>query len=76
MGMFDSVIMGCPCGGEIEWQSNAGERVLARYHPSSVPFAIAADVSGRAGYCEGCGKSYILRLPFGGDHIAMIVYDD
>ncbi len=57
MGMFDSVLVGCPkCGAEIEFQSKSGVCEMKRYYYSSVPTAVAEDLSGESADCPKCGK--------------------
>jgi endogenous inhibitor of DNA gyrase (YacG/DUF329 family) len=57
MGLFDSVVTGCPkCGHLLEWQSKAGVRSLYRYPLSDVPIEIAVDLSGETVVCPQCGK--------------------
>lgn len=58
MGMFDSVIHICSCGGVIEWQSKADECVLAKYRPTEVPVKIANEINGTIEKCNKCGKEY------------------
>jgi hypothetical protein len=63
MGMFDSVWHKCECGGDVEWQSKAGECSLAGYEPSSVPEAVAYDLLNETAACRSCGKPYRLIIP-------------
>lgn len=61
MGLFDSVYVDCPrCGNSIEFQSKAGECVMASYRPSAMPAVIAADLSGQSEWCADCGASVTL----------------
>jgi len=60
MGMFDSVIMNCECGGKVEWQSKAGDCHLDVFSPNSVPVVIAADINGETAYCRNCNKAYVI----------------
>lgn len=64
MGMFDTVCVDCPkCGATIEFQSKAGPCELKRYHVSSVPFVIAADISGEIEFCPECNTEITLNNP-------------
>lgn len=76
MGCFDSVIMSCPCGGEVEFQSKAGVCALVRYYPEKgdvPPESVLSDLLApipydrerghHEGSCNKCGKVY--ELVFG-----------
>jgi len=58
MGLFDEVYTTCDCGGNVSWQSKAGECVMSSYHIDSVPVAIADDVDGMGAQCEKCYKQH------------------
>lgn len=63
MGMFDTVIFNCPnCGGEVDTQSKAGERLLRKYLSNVVPLEIACDISGSQVKCYHCNSQYIIRF--------------
>lgn len=64
MGMFDSVVMRCDCGGMIEVQSKAGDCLLRSYDAHAVPSRIAVDVNGQYGACDRCGTTKQLRISF------------
>ena len=55
MGMYDSVMIECECGREVEFQSKAGDCTCARYNIMNVPHEIAGALSGEYETCE-CGK--------------------
>ena len=55
MGMFDSVIIICDCGEEVEFQSKAGECLLDTFKIDEVPPAIAVDLDGQQERCR-CGR--------------------
>ena len=57
MGMFDSVYTRCPqCGkDEVEFQSKAGDCMLAHYTLYTVPAPILADIVSSIGHCHACG---------------------
>lgn len=75
MGMFDSVIVPCPaCGGEVEFQSKAGECRLRRYHVSSVPMGIAADLNNTSEKCD-CGEFVTITMGCK-DRVSMRVVDE
>lgn len=60
MGMYDRVWAECPeCGNQIEFQSKAGECVLADYSTNSVPPNIAEDIKNDS---EECPCGYIVRF--------------
>ena len=61
MGMYDSVNAKCSCGADLEFQSEAGDCVLANYNLSSVPPEIAKSLDGDSYRCT-CGKTNILQL--------------
>ena len=63
MGMFDTVVIDCPkCStGKIEFQSKAGECVLAEYSIDEVPPDIAGDVIGTQSSCGECDSPFIMR---------------
>ena len=74
MGTFDSVLARCPeCGAEVEFQSKAGECRLRRYHASSVPMEIAADIDGTSVRCE-CGE-FVTLSTGGNNRVCMRVVD-
>ena len=59
MGMFDSVICRCPkCGGELEFQSKAGECVLDRFGIGNVPANVAQDIEVDIESCKTCHARY------------------
>ena len=58
--MFDSVIAQCTCGRELEFQSKAGQRTLARYIPKQVPPEIAIDIEGDVEWCTKCDKAFVI----------------
>ena len=63
MGMFDSVIAECrSCGGEIEFQTEAGPRRFLRYSPEEAPPQIAGGIHGHATRCSGCGKAWEAKV--------------
>ena len=54
MGVFNSVYLNCPCGGDVEFQAGSDYAV---YHPGdSVPADILADLQGEYGSCDDCGN--------------------
>ena len=56
MGVFDSVMIRCFCGEEVEFQSKAGECLLETFKIRNVPPAIAVDLDGKTERCK-CGKT-------------------
>lgn len=62
MGTFDSVYAPCPtCDKMVEFQSKAGECRMKRYHYTSAPPVIAADLNGRKKTCA-CGTELTLSM--------------
>lgn len=59
MGMYDSVMVKCPCGAEVEFQSKAGDCILKYHDPRDVPSEIADDLNGKIKRCE-CGRDVTL----------------
>lgn len=56
MGMFDSLMVPCPkCGAMVEFQSKAGECILAEYTIEDCPIVILADLMGEKEKCA-CGQ--------------------
>lgn len=64
MGIFDSVIVRCFCGGEIEFQSKAGECILQTFEIEKVPRKVAIDISGNSSVCNKCNKEYMISTYF------------
>jgi hypothetical protein len=63
MGMFDSVLVDCPqCHSTIEFQSKAGECILATFSHFTAPFAILADLQNQSASCEKCGRVVALKI--------------
>ena len=63
MGMFDSLIVKCPeCKSPVEFQSKAGECMLAEYSVNNVPDEIALDLKDEVSQCENCGYSCRLNV--------------
>lgn len=61
MGMFDRVWVRCPkCGGNIEFQSKAGDCCLDSYTFPEAPATILGDLDGQTARCE-CGHSVTVR---------------
>ena len=65
MGMFDSVYIDCPeCGEEVEFQSKAGDCVLASYSKGdAIPMTIVADLSGELSSCHAEGCDGVAEFP-------------
>jgi len=62
MGIYDSLYVSCPrCHNTIEYQSKAGDCVLARYSVQNVPPDIAGDLDGEPASCKGCGSTVIIH---------------
>lgn len=62
MGMFDSYYARCKCGGKAEFQSKAGDCVLAEYSRYKEPPAdVAADLIGQEAACDRCGLPVTLK---------------
>jgi hypothetical protein len=75
MGMFDSVFASCPrCGEAVEFQSKAGECVLASYDTQSVPVEIAESLDGQVASCK-CGETIriVISLPPPPNRVQMAV---
>lgn len=71
--MFDSVWVNCPyCDRRIEFQSKAGDCVLADYEISSVPIEVAKDLNGRTEQCLGCEEYVTISAPVG-DRVPMFI---
>ena len=68
MGMFDSVMVPCLCGTELEFQSKAGECCLEKYRIGDAPTVILADLIGDQQTCPQCGKIILLE-----GHVELIV---
>lgn len=63
MGMFDSLYVPCPdCEAPVEFQSKAGECILARFTLRDVPLKIAIDLEGQTAMCQKCGRVVEIRL--------------
>jgi NMD protein affecting ribosome stability and mRNA decay len=61
MGMYDSVWAVCPeCGEPVEFQSKAGDCVLADYDVKEVPIVIANDIEGNVSVCRKC--NHLLKI--------------
>jgi hypothetical protein len=62
--MFDRIYVKCPyCGGEAEFQSKAGECILANYYvPGNIPTEIAADLQDTSEYCSECSNIVTIRI--------------
>ena len=60
MGLFDTVHAKCSCGGDVEFQSKAGECCLRDFSNDQVPLDIAADIVGDLASCNECGKQYMI----------------
>jgi NMD protein affecting ribosome stability and mRNA decay len=63
MGLFDRVMGRCPsCGEPMEFQSKAGDCILAEFDIVSVPAEVAKDMHGKGWQCNRCGKVVYLVL--------------
>ena len=63
MGMFDRVWVKCPeCGKEVEFQSKAGECVLADYTLDNVPLKIGVGLINEKEECENCGYIVTIKI--------------
>ncbi len=58
MGMFDSLIIKCKCGKDIEFQSKSGVCRLEVYNIGNMPPDVAGGLHGEVEKCSGCGTSY------------------
>lgn len=56
MGVFDSVVIRCDCGEEVEFQSKAGDCLLETFNIVNVPPAIALDLDRQEEHCK-CGRT-------------------
>lgn len=55
MGMFDRVMVDCPnCGERVEFQSKAGECVLADFGVNDAPVPVLMDIMNIPEHCD-CG---------------------
>lgn len=55
MGLYDSVWVHCTnCGERIEFQSKAGECILAQYTLDETPCGILIDIDGDYTFCPQC----------------------
>lgn len=74
MGMFDTVCVDCPkCNAVIEFQSKVGPCELKRYHVSSVPFVVAADISNTIEFCSVCETAVTVTHPEPNMRVKMLV---
>ena len=65
MGCFDSVVVECPdCHEKVEFQSKAGDCILAVYDNRYVPENIAKDLNRQCKNCENCGKVITLEIDY------------
>ncbi len=71
MGMFDSVVEICSCGGKVEFQSKAGNCDMDEFDKDSVPTIIAADINNETASCRDCYKEY--RVTGLCDRVAMSI---
>ena len=63
MGMFDRVWVECPkCGKGVEFQSKAGDCVLADYTLDNVPIIVGLDLIHEKEKCENCGAIVIVEV--------------
>ena len=63
MGMFDWVFIVCPeCGGNIGFQSKAGECDLREYDEYDMPPEIAVDLKDEERRCDQCKARVKLRV--------------
>jgi hypothetical protein len=58
MGLFDSVLGHCSCGGIVEFQSKAGECLLKVFPMTEVPVDIAGHIEGDRSVCDLCHQVY------------------
>jgi hypothetical protein len=64
MGMFDRVMVQCPkCDGQAEFQSKAGDCVLATYTLETAPAAVLCDIHDDWSCCEKCDHSFQVHVP-------------
>jgi len=62
MGSFNTLVMPCECGGNVEFQSKAGRCDFQRYDVHHVPDVIAVDLRDEKETCVKCGTEYILDV--------------
>lgn len=63
MGLYDTVVAGCTgCGTPVEFQSKAGDCVLATYTLDAVPYSIALDLDGADEACHKCKALVIISF--------------
>jgi hypothetical protein len=56
MGMFDSLYVTCKCGLSVEFQSKAGDCILATYTLDTAPNDVKGDLIGERETCR-CGNT-------------------
>lgn len=62
MGMFDTVIFGCPnCGKHVEIQTKAGKCNLGKIPCYEIPIEIALSIEGEYVRCENCDNSFQIK---------------
>lgn len=61
--MFDSVIVHCRCGREVEFQSKGGPCYLRRYEVHDAPLSVLADIVPDEQCCE-CGRLVRIGVSF------------
>jgi hypothetical protein len=63
MGMFDRVMVPCPaCDAPVEFQTKAGDCVLARLTPGQMSDLMKVDMAGEQQRCPVCGVTIGCRL--------------
>lgn len=59
MGLPDSIWIPCPqCGTSLEYQSKAGECILADFTLKNAPTEMLIDIEGDKAWCSKCQKAY------------------
>jgi hypothetical protein len=62
MGLYDSLLVHCKCGNEIELQSEAGYCEMYLYNIEECPLEILIDLEKEEHYCDRCNKGFFIKV--------------
>jgi len=57
MGCFDSVLVACKCGADVEFQSKAGDCGMREFRLETAPARILADIADQTASCPECDRT-------------------